>query len=160
MYAKQPTAYLHIVPAILSVVLVAAIVDIDSVVADATDVSSVDYIASMIPIIAVGALVFFGLTYVNVINLRRLYRANWIYDGLNKLRGPLAYFIFLMRTWILSGITAVNCVLFSAYLFRVKLTSTEITPWCITTMIVIAAAHLVAERRHLGKSAWEDNYLQ
>ena len=108
------------------------------------------------PVFVVSVLVYVGLSWVNFVNLRRVYASNWIYNVLRTVRGPLSYFIFLMRTWMLSAVTAINCVFLILYVFGGNLSQSDITPWCIGAMIAVAALHLFVERKRLGKIAWDE----
>jgi hypothetical protein len=155
MYAKQPIAYLHVLPAIISGGIGVLFTDIHRATSETRQVSHLDYFLEMMPLFVAGVVVYFCLLAVNLVDLKWLYRRDWERQLLGRVRAPLSYFIFLMRIALLSGFTAINCLLLFATVANLHMSTDNLTAWCIALMLIISAGHMIAERKQLGVQAWE-----
>jgi hypothetical protein len=155
MYAKQPVAYLHVLPAIISACLGVLFTDINRATSQILQLSDAEFVLEMLPLFLGGLVAYFALLTVNMVNLRHLYWKDRDYQLLLRVRGPVSYFVFLMRVGMLSGFTAINCLLLVATAANLRMSKEDLTVWCLGLMLIIAAGHLVAERKQLGVQAWE-----
>jgi hypothetical protein len=154
MRAKQPASYLDIVPAVILVLVGSLLVDIRRATHDEDPVSHTDYLLQMMPLLVAGLVAYFGLLIVNLPDLRRLFTRDWEFQLVSRLRGPWAYFIFLMRIIFLSALTALNCLLLIATFSNSQMPKSSLSMWFLILLTIVVVLHLFFRRKHLGVHAW------
>jgi hypothetical protein len=71
------------------------------------------------------------------------------------LRTPFSYFFFIMRVWILSGISAICVLMLFGTMLNGKVSEQLALSVFFTSYAVILLAHLLYERPRLGHNAWK-----
>jgi hypothetical protein len=147
---RQPIAPWHVLPVCIVCPLVALTVDLGNIFEMSRTLALIVYGGQ----VTIALLVYFSVFVVNRIDLDWFYAARQRGTVLSK-RGPLAYFIFVVRISLLCAVEAGTVVSLAVSRHILAADSEETKSAVVGLVLGFAAIHTLFEVRRLGEAAWE-----